>query len=624
MKTRRRFRKGFSWGVPPSSRPAIEEADDRRNRNLTDPELLKRLAAEAKPYRWQIAGVFLIEALATPIALLMPIPLAVAVDSVLESRPVPGFLDLILPEFASRSDTGLLVFVALLQLAVVLISQLQVMASYVLATHSGQSMTVGFRTRLFAHAQKLSFAFHDSKGTVDSIYRIQYDTPSLQNVTIDGFIPFVSSGITIVAMIYVTAVLSWQLALVALVVCPLLFKLSRLYNARVRSRYAHLKNLESGAMGVVQEVLTSLRVVKAFGREDSERIRFAKHSADGVRVRTRLSFAEGFFGLLVNLITAAGAASVLYLGVRFVQSGTLTKGQLLVVIAYLSQLYSPLQTISSKVAALQSSFASAQRAFELLDEAPEVVNRPGARSLDRASGTIEFRNVSFSYDEVHEVLHDLSFVITSGTRLGIAGRTGAGKTTLVSLLPRFYDPTEGEILLDGVNLREYSVADLRDQFAIVLQEPILFSSTIAENIAYAMVGASLDQIIEAAHAANAHDFITALPDGYNTLVGERGMRLSGGERQRISLARAFLKDAPILILDEPTSSVDIKTESSIMEAMDRLMLGRTTFMIAHRLGTLDYCESVIELEEGRIVGSRETAPPELSTESDLRVLPAEG
>jgi ATP-binding cassette subfamily B protein len=324
--------------------------------------------------------------------------------------------------------------------------------------------------------------------------------------------------------------------------------------------------------------------------------------------RIRYAMGEGIFGLLVGLTTAVGTAAVLFLGMRHVQAGVLTLGQLLLVLGYLSQLYAPLKTISKKVGDLEASLASAERAFALLDAAPDVAERPNARPLARARGAVAFRNVWFAYGTDQPVLHDISFEIAAGTRLGIAGTTGAGKTTLVSLLTRFYDPTAGQILLDGVDLRDYKLGDLRNQFAIVLQEPVLFSTSIAENIAYGRPDAGDDEIVAAARAANAHDFIMNLPQSYETLVGERGMRLSGGERQRISLARAFLKDAPILILDEPTSSVDVKTEAAIMEAMERLMQGRTTVMIAHRLSTLATCDTRLEIEHGRLVTITQAAP----------------
>jgi ATP-binding cassette subfamily B protein len=307
---------------------------------------------------------------------------------------------------------------------------------------------------------------------------------------------------------------------------------------------------------------------------------------------------QGTFDVLVGIVTAAGSAATLLIGIIQVRDGQMTLGSLLLVMSYLQQIYKPLKTLSRKTVDLQSSMASADRAFALLDELPEVTERVKTVRITRAKGDLLFLDVSFGYDPEHPVLHRVSFRATPGTRVGIRGSTGAGKTTLMGLLMRFYDPTDGMILLDGTDLRDCHLADLRRQFAFVLQEPVLFSTSIGENIAYGRDGATREEIAEAARLANAYDFITALPDGFNTPVGERGMRLSGGERQRVSLARAFLKDAPVLILDEPTSSVDTKTESVIIEAMQRLMKGRTTFMIAHRLDTLAGCDMQIELEKG--------------------------
>jgi ATP-binding cassette subfamily B protein len=399
-------------------------------------------------------------------------------------------------------------------------------------------------------------------------------------------------------MVYVTARIDWQLALVALLIAPILFFLTQIYRRKLRTRSREVKKTESLALKVIQEVLTSIRVVKAFGQEDREQERFVQKSNEGFQARLHLTWVEGVFGLLLGLITALGSASVLLVGVSHVQKGSISLGSLLLVIGYLSQLYSPLNTMSRKAASLQSHLAGAERAFTLLDEVPDVQERLNALPIKHAEGTIAFRNVSFAYQPEHPVLKNINFEIPSGTRLGIAGVTGAGKTTLVNLLTRFYDPTEGEILLDGVDLRDYKLADLRNQFAIVLQEPVLFSTTIAENIAYACPNATKEQIIQAATAAGAHGFVQRLPDGYDTQVGERGMRLSGGERQRIALARAFLRQAPLLILDEPTSSVDVDTEISILEAMRRLMKGRTAFLIAHRESAFSICNMRLEIEHG--------------------------
>ncbi|HKO24754.1 MAG TPA: ABC transporter ATP-binding protein, partial [Chloroflexota bacterium] len=550
--------------------------------SYTDVTLYRRLLRQARPYWLHIVGIFLLSLLESPVALLTPLPLKIAVDSVVGSHHLPGFLALLLPAGATRSHTAVLVLAAALFVAIALLSQLQQLSSTVLSTYTSEKLLLNFRTQLFRHVQRLSLAYHDTKGMSDSTYRIQYDAMSIQTIAIDGVIPFIGAACTLAGMIYVTARIDGQLALVALAVSPFLFLVSRAYRQRLRRQSRAVKQLESSALGVVQEVLAAVRVVKAFGQEEREEERFVRGSSAGMQARIRYALAQGVFGLLVGLTTAVGTAAVIFIGMRHVQAGVLTLGELLLVLGYLTQLYAPLKTISKKAGNIQAALASAERAFTLLDQTPDVTERADARPLSRARGAVAFRNVCFAYDPVRPVLHDISFEIGAGTRLGIVGTTGAGKTTLVSLLTRFYDPTAGRILLDGVDLRDYKLADLRNQFAIVLQEPVLFSTSIAENIAYGRPEASDDEVVAAAKAANAHDFIMNLPHGYETLVGERGMRLSGGERQRISLARAFLKDAPILILDEPTSSVDMKTEAAIMEAMERLMQGRTTVMIAHR------------------------------------------
>jgi ATP-binding cassette subfamily B protein len=568
------------------------------------------------PYWPLVAGSFLLSLLSTPLSLLAPVPLKIAIDSVLGNKPVPGVVDAVLPDAVNRSDVLLLAAVASMLVIITVVIQAHSLVNSLLGTYAGERLVLDVRAKLFAHAQRLSLSYHDSKGSSDSVYRIQYDVTALQALALSSVTSIVTSALTLAAMLYVTARLDWQLAAIALTILPLLLAVSQAYRRRLRHQSREVKRLESSQLSIIQEVLGAVRVVKAFGQEDRESERFVRRSREGMRARVRLEISEAGFGLLLGLLTSVGTAAVLYLGVRHVQSGALTLGELTLVMAYLSQLYSPLKTISKKMASLQGSLASAERTFELLDADPEVQERTHARSLKRARGAVEYRGVSFSYDGRKPVLDGVSFVAPPGTRVGIAGRTGAGKTTLVNLLMRFYDPDAGDILLDGVDLRDFRLRDLREQFAIVLQEPLLFSTSIAENIAYARPGARFDDIVVAAKAANAHDFIMRLPNGYDTPVGERGMMLSGGERQRISLSRAFLKDAPILILDEPTSSVDVKTEAVIMEAMDRLMDGRTTFMIAHRLGTLDYCDVILQLESGRLAEQRIVEDP-----SDVAVSP---
>jgi ATP-binding cassette subfamily B protein len=577
----------------------------------TDLALYTRLLRQARACWPHIAAIFVLSLLASPLALLTPLPLQIAVDCVLGPHPLPGWLSLFLPAGADRTGAAALGLASGLLIAVALLRQLQDLGGALLRAYTGEKLVLAFRAQLFRHVQRLSLAYHDANGTTDSAYRIHWDAPCIQHIAIDGVIPFLTAACTLALMLGVVLWLDWQLALVALAVCPLLFLIVHGYRGRLRRQSREVHQLESSSLSLVQEVLTAVRVVKAFGQEDREHERFVGQSREGKSARLRLALAEGGFGLLVGLTTAVGMAAVLFLGVRHVQAGALTLGQLLLVVAYLAQLYGPLETISKKAADLQASLACAERAFALLDERPDVVERPGARPLARATGAVAFRDVCFAYPGGPRVLHDVSFAVELGARVGIAGATGAGKTTLMSLLNRLFDPDAGQVLLDGVDLRDYRLADLRTQFAVVLQDTVLFSTTVAENLAYARPGAGEEEIVAAAKAANAHDFITRLPQGYQTQVGERGMQLSGGERQRVSLARAFLKGAPVLIFDEPTSSVDLKTEADIMEALARLSRGRTTFLIAHRLSTLKVCDVRLRMEHGRLVEATRPARPAL-------------
>jgi ATP-binding cassette subfamily B protein len=561
------------------------------------------MLALSRPYWPHIVGIFLLDLLMSSVVLLNPVPFKVAIDSVIGSHPLPRLLDVWMPAAVKGSGTAKLLLVVGFFLLISLLGKVQALGSELLGMYTGEKLVLDFQAQLFRHAQRLSLSYHDAKGTADATYRIKYDAFSIRYIAIDGVGPFVTASVTLCTMLYVSFRLDWKLSLIALTVSPFLFVIGRFYRRRMRRGSHAVKSVESSALSVVQEVLTSLRVVKAFGQEEREERRLVASSLEGMWARIRLFLTGAGFSMAIGMTTSLATAAVLFVGVRHVQSGALSLGDLYLLMSYVSQLISPLRTISNKGTSLQSHFASAERAFALLDQAPDVAERPGARPLGRALGQVEFRSVSFAYGEDPPVLRDVSFAVRPGTRVGIAGTTGAGKSTLASLLTRFYDPTAGEILLDGVDLRDYKLADLRNQFAIVLQEPVLFSTSIAENIRYARPDAEMSEIVEAARAANAHEFIANLPEGYETKVGERGMRLSGGERQRIALARAFLKEARILILDEPTSSVDLKTEAAILEAMERLMSGRTSFMIAHRLSTLKNCDLILRIEHGRLVES---------------------
>jgi len=468
-------------------------------------ELYRRLLLEARPYWFHISGIFLLSLLSTPLSLLNPLPLKIAIDSVIGTHPIPAFLQVLLPD-GTGSDRDILIFAVALSVVIALLSGLQGLASSWLRTYTGEKLTLAFRTKLFRHVQRLSLSYHDTKGTSNSTYRIQYDAPAIQWLAIDGIGPFITAGFTLAGMIYIVTRIDWQLALAALTICPILYVATNTFRPRLRSHWREVKTLESSAFSVVQEVLSSLRVVKAFGQEEREQERFVHHSSEGFLVRLRLAWAEGGFSLLIGVTTAIGTAAVLFIGVRHVQLKILTVGDLLLVMSYLTQLIGPLASLSRMTVHIQASLASAERAFSILDETTDVVDKKAGIPIVRATGAVAFSNVYFAYENAYPILHDISFDIRPGSRVGIMGITGAGKSTLVNLLTRFYDPTRGEILLDGIDLRNYKLRDLRNQFAIVLQDPILFSTSIAENVAYARPEATDAEIVNAARAANAHEF----------------------------------------------------------------------------------------------------------------------
>jgi len=566
----------------------------------SDLQIVRRLLGVARPYWGHLAAIWLLNLMAAPIALVTPIPIRLAIDCVIGDRPMPALFTHLLPAAALADDTGRLWTIVGLMLTIAIVAGLHALVCWVLQAYTAERLNLVFRLQLFRHSQRLSLAYHDAQGSSDSVYRIQYDAVSLAGILISAVSNLVNPMITVTAMVITMATIDAQLALVALVVIPFLYLVAGAFRHRLGAKWREVKRLDSSAMGVTQEMLGALRVVKAFRLEEQKQQRFIRISDSRIREYVNVARTRGLIDLLVFLTIAAGTAAVLVIGIGHVTAGILTLGALLMVLAYLAQIYEPLKTMSGAVAELQSSFESARRAIAYLGEVPEAVERPHARSLDRAKGAIAFKGVSFSYDKTRPVLSQVSFEAPVGARVGIQGRTGAGKSTLASLLMRFYDPDEGQILLDGVDARDYKLADLRDQFAIVLQEPVLFSTTIFENIVCGRPGATRAEVEQAATMANAHQFITGLPLGYDTEVGERGMSLSGGERQRISLARAFLKDAPVLILDEPTSAVDVATETLIVDAVERLMQGRTTFVIAHRLSTLEGCDVRLLLEDGHV------------------------
>jgi len=563
-------------------------------------DIFRRLLSEQRAFLPHIGLLLFLQLLAAPLMLLGPLAIKIAVDSYIGEKPLPSIISMLVPDVIEMSALGELWIAAGLLVLVAVITQLQGLMAALLRVYTQERSLLEFRKRIFPHVARLPLSYHDDKGSSDSSYKILYDTAMLPSILIDGIIPFVSSIILLSAMVVVVGLLSWKLAVIALAVVPVLLYVTIRFGLRLRSQWHEVKALDSSALKILQEVFGAIRVVKAFGREEAEKKRLVKVTTTAMWAKIRTALTRSKLDASVAISMATGSAVAIFVGMQQVTSGDLTLGELLMVLAYLTQLYAPLQMLISQFAEMQGALASAERVLSLMEESPEVTESQKAIPLKRARGDIEFRDVSFSYDADTPILDEVTATIAAGERVGVVGETGAGKTSLVNLLTRLYDPSEGTILLDGKDLRDYKLADLRRQFGIVLQDSVLFSTSIAENIAYTKPDSSQEDIENAARLAEAHEFILGLPDGYETIVGERGMRLSGGERQRISIARAFLRDAPILIMDEPTSSVDTQTEASIVATLNRLMKDRTAILITHRESALIGCEQVLMLEKGRL------------------------
>ncbi|MDQ3683658.1 MAG: ABC transporter ATP-binding protein/permease [Bacteroidota bacterium] len=563
--------------------------------------LFKRVVRQARPFWLHVIGIFLLHLIATPIALMKPMALKILIDSAFGPLPLPSFITFFFSNNYEFSFNNIVIISATLVIIIALINNFYGLVVWLFSSYTGEKMVLNLRTHLFNHTQRLSLAYHDRKGASDSLYRIQYDATAIRTFLINNFSSLVSASVTLIAMSIVMFYINWHFALVALCVMPPLAILMRIATKRLRKGWKQVKENESKAMSVANEVLNSLRIVKAFGQEEGEGERFTNQAQEAVKGQVKMAWTGAIFDFFVGLIFAIGTALFIYFGATFVRSGQMTLGELTLVLAYLTQIYGPLEKISKNVNDIQSSLTSLGRIFSVLDNEKEVKEIEHPIHLSKIKGSVIFDHVSFFYEKERTTLLDISFEIKPGDRVGIMGSTGAGKSTLINLLCRFYDPTSGKIIVDGKDIKEYKLSDYRNQFGIVLQDPILFSNSIGENIAYGRPKATQKEIIDAAIAANAHNFIIKSKDGYDTMVGQRGMQLSGGERQRISLARAFIKNAPVLILDEPTSSLDIKTEALIMEAMERLMEGRTTFMITHRLDTLNTCNLILHLENGKLM-----------------------
>jgi ATP-binding cassette subfamily B protein/subfamily B ATP-binding cassette protein MsbA len=556
-----------------------------------------------------IVGVALV--IASSAALVLePWPLKLIVDSVLGEQPLPPVLARVIPwvaEHVESGTTGRLLLLAWLCASIValrlIVGVLTMLSTNVLVS-VGLRMVFRLRCRLFDHVQRLSLAFHDATPVGDSLYRVTWDSYAAQTIFNSGMVPVMTALVTLAGILFMMTRQDLVVTVVALAVCLPLALLIRQLDRPMTAHSLRVHERESDVSARVQETLVGIRAVQAFGREDFEGARFREHAEASMAANVRLTAIQTGAQALAGTLMAAGMVAVIFLAARRALAGQLTAGDVVLTAAYVTMLYRPLETLTYTAGALQGATAGARRVLAVLDTKPDVVEATDAVEFPgRARGHVRFEGVRFAYRDGQPVLRDIDLDVPAGQTVALVGASGAGKTTLASLLLRFYEPEAGRVSLDGRDLKTLTLASLRRNIALVLQEPVLFGATIGENIAYGRPGATFEEIRLAARAAGADDFIMALPHGYASAIGERGAMLSGGQRQRLSIARAFLKDAPILILDEPTSALDAETEAMLLETLRRLMRGRTTLIIAHRLSTVRDADRIVVLAEGRIVES---------------------
>jgi ATP-binding cassette subfamily B protein/subfamily B ATP-binding cassette protein MsbA len=536
------------------------------------------------------------------IDVLRPWPMAFLIDYVLGGKAMPGrvahFVAL-LP--AHSTPTELIAWSVAATVLLFLLSWAATVVTAYANISLGQRMTYDLAAELFAKLQELSLKFHFNKSVGDSIRRVTSDCACVSTIVKDALLPVLSSVVTLI----VTFAIMWRfdatLTLLALAVAPCMVVVFRIYARPMMERSYAQQEAEGKIYEVVEQTFSAMPVVQAFTREETNDERFHAITAQTMATTLAATRIQMQFKFLIGLATAVGTAGILWIGAQHALRGELTVGTIVAFLYYLAALYTPLEAIMYTTSTIQGASGSARRVMEILARVRDIADRPHAPPLSSVKGNVHFEDVTFGYEPDRPVLRNISLDAKPGERIAIVGATGAGKSTLVSLIPRFFDPWRGRVLIDGTDVRDVTLKSLRNQIAIVLQEPFLFPMTIAENIAYGNAHASIEEIVNAARAANAHDFVQRLPQKYDTVIGERGATLSGGERQRLSIARAFLKNAPILILDEPTSALDATTEHSLLEALERLTVNRTTFIIAHRLTTVRRATRIIALAEGSIV-----------------------
>ena len=534
--------------------------------------------------------------------LLQPWTLKIVFDNVLKSGSLKGqgWLNQLILSTVGTNRLAILRFAAVAALVIAVAGAVCSYWEKYLTTSVGQWVMHDLRRTLYSHVQRLSLSYHDHKQTGDLISRVTTDIDAIQSFIASGVLGVFINILTLAGMVGVMFYINWRFTLIALSVAPGLFAVVYSYTRRIKKASREVRKKEGEIVSAIQEVLTSIRVVKAFAREDYEQRRLEEESLESVEISLRARGLKAKLSPLVEIIVAIGTSLVLWFGARMVLQGDLSAGSLIVFILYLGKMYKPMQELSKMTDAYAKASVGYERIREVLATDREVADLPNARPARRFRGRVEFDNVSFHYEEGSPVLGGVTLRIEPGQTAALVGPTGAGKTTIVSLIPRFYDPVSGVVRIDGQDVRSFTQKSLRQQISFVLQETLLFHGPIWNNIAYGKPGASRAEIYRAAELANAHEFIDKMPQGYDTIVGERGVTLSGGQRQRIAIARAVIRDSPILILDEPSTGLDAASEKLVFEALDRLMEGKTSIVIAHRLSTIRRADAIFVVEGGTI------------------------
>ena len=565
--------------------------------------MTRKIVKLLRPYATSLS-IALIAVLGESVTgLLQPWPLKIVFDSVSGSKPLPAWVR---GRFSAEFLSNRMAILEFAAVAVVIIAVFDAAFSYIekyATTSAGQWIMHDLRRMVYKHIQRLSLAFHNKKRTGDLISRITSDVEAIESFIVSNLLGLVVDVLTLTGMAAVMLYLNWRFTLIALSVAPLIFAVTYFYTRRSKSASREVRRKEGESMSMLQEVLSAIGVVKAFAREDYEQQRLEQASAETVRLALRARSVKARLAPLVGIVVALGTALVLWYGGVLVVRGVLSAGSLVVFIWYLGKVYKPMQDFAKMTDSFSKASVGYERVREILETQPTVRDLPGASRRPQLRGQIELENVSFGYTPEHPVLNAISLRVEAGQMTALVGPTGSGKTTIAALIGRFYDPDSGRVTIDGMDLRQLEQRSLHDQLSFVLQDNILFHASISENIAYGKPAATVDEIRRAAELANAHEFIEKLPDGYDTMVGERGVTLSGGQRQRIAIARAIIRHAPILIMDEPTSGLDAASEELVFDAIDRLIEGKTAIVIAHRFSTIRRARTIYAIEDGRIAES---------------------